>query len=101
MLVGQGVPAPRPHFVIRDETGLFVARVDLAYPEAMLVIEYDSVEHHTGTLAHHRDGARRDAITDLGYALLVATAADLQDRAVRLTASVRRHLSNPLRGCVT
>ncbi len=92
LLVRQGLPAPVHQYVIRDETGGFVARVDLAYPDARLVIEYDSVEHHTGTAAHYRDAARRNAISDLDYTVLVATGADLKDRANRLAASVRRHL---------
>jgi hypothetical protein len=90
MLVRQGLPAPRHQFVVRDDSGAFVARVDLAYPESMIVIEYDSVEHHTGTAAHIRDSARRDAIGDLGYSVLTATSADLKDDGARIAASVRR-----------
>ena len=90
MLVRQGLPAPQHQFVVRDAAGGFVARVDLAYPEWMVVIEYDSVEHHTGTRAHLRDSARRNAIADLGYTVLTATAADLKDRGARLARSIRR-----------
>jgi very-short-patch-repair endonuclease len=93
MLVRQGLPAPQHQFVIRDATGRFVARVDLAYPEWMVLIEYDSVEHHTGTPAHIRDSARRNAIGDLGYAVLTATSADLKDRGARLAESIRRRRS--------
>jgi very-short-patch-repair endonuclease len=92
MLVRQGLPTPVHQFVVRDRVGGFVARVDLAYPDAMVVIEYDSVEYHTGTAAHYRDAARRNAISDLDYTVLVATGADVKDRANRLAASVRRHL---------
>jgi hypothetical protein len=90
MLMRQGLPAPVHQLVIRDESGAFVARVDLAYPEWMIVIEYDSVEHHSGTAAHIRDSTRRDAIGDLGYAVLTATSADLKDRGARIAASVRK-----------
>ena len=93
MLVRQGLPAAQHQFVIRDAAGGFVARVDLAYPEWMVVIEYDSVEHHTGTPAHIRDGARRNAIGDLGYAVLTATSADLKDRAARIAKSIRQRRS--------
>lgn len=93
MLVRQGLPAPQHQFVIRDAAGGFVARVDLAYPEWMVVIEYDSVEYHTGTTAHIRDSARRDAIGDLGYAVLTATSADLKDRGARVAGSIRRRRS--------
>ena len=56
----------------------------------MIVIEYDSVEHHTGTAAHIRDSTRRDAIGDLGYTVLTATVADLRDRGERLAGLIRR-----------
>lgn len=90
LLVRQGLPAPQHQFVIRDAPGAFVARVDLAYPDWMIVIEYDSVEHHTGTRAHVRDSTRRDAIGDLGYAVFTATYADLKDRGERLATLIRR-----------
>jgi hypothetical protein len=90
MLVRQGLPAPVHQFVVRDELGGFVARVDLAYPGWMIVIEYDSVEHHTGTTAHIRDSARRDAIGDHDYAVLTATVADLRDRGERLAGLIKR-----------
>ncbi len=93
MLVRQGLPAPQHQFVIRDAAGGFVARVDLAYPAWMVVVEYDSVAHHTGTPAHLRDSARRNTIGDLGYAVLTATSADLKNRGTRLAGSIRRRRS--------
>ena len=93
MLVHHGLPAPQHQFVIRDAAGGFVARVDLAYPDWMVVIEYDSVEHHTGTTAHVRDSARRNAIGDLGYAVLTATSADLKNRGARIADSIRQRRS--------
>jgi len=90
MLVRQGLPAPVHQYVVRDATGGFLARVDLAYPDWMVVIEYDSVQHHTGTVAHVRDSARRDAIGDLDYTVLTATVADLRDRGDRIAGLIRR-----------
>jgi hypothetical protein len=90
LLVQQGLPAPVHQYVIRTDDGVFVARVDLAYPEWRLVIEYDSVEHHTGTAAHIRDSKRRDALGDLDHVVLTATVADLRDRGERLSGLVRR-----------
>jgi hypothetical protein len=37
-----GLPAPVPQFEIFDQ-GRFVARVDFAYPDERIVIEYDSL----------------------------------------------------------
>jgi hypothetical protein len=51
------------------------------------------VEHHTGTRAHIRDSARRDAIGDLGYTVFTATHADLKDRGERVATLIRRRRS--------
>jgi hypothetical protein len=90
LLVRQGLPAPVHQFVVRDAAGGFVARVDLAYPDWMIVIEYDSVEHHTGSAAHIRDSTRRDAIGDQHHTVLTATVADLRDRGERIAGLIRR-----------
>ena len=47
--------------VIRHN-GEFIARVDAAYPELRIAIEYDSYEHHTGKQAIVRDNDRRNVL---------------------------------------
>jgi hypothetical protein len=88
-LMENGLPAPVHQYVVRDMTNRFVARVDLAYPEFGVVIEYDSVLHHTGKVALERDSVRRNALTSLGLSVVTATGVDLRDRARRLSAQVR------------
>jgi very-short-patch-repair endonuclease len=87
-LVANGLPAPVHQHVVRNARNRFVARVDLAYPDHGVVLEYDSATHHTGTIALERDNARRNAMTSLGLLVVVATAADLRDRARRLSAQI-------------
>jgi very-short-patch-repair endonuclease len=43
----EGVPPPVRQFRVVDEGGVFVARVDLAWPDLGLFIELDG-EHHAG-----------------------------------------------------
>jgi len=88
-LVEQNLTRPHLQYVVRDAAGDFVARVDLAYPDDRILIEYESFEHHTGTLALVRDSARRNALIELGFVVLSATVADVRDGARRLAASVR------------
>lgn len=88
-LVESGLPAPVHQHVVRDQANRFVARVDLAYPDHGIVIEFDSAAHHTGKIALERDSTRRNAMTSLGLMVITATAADLRDRARRLTKQVR------------
>jgi very-short-patch-repair endonuclease len=89
-LLRHGLPAPTLQYEVRAPSGEFVARVDLAYPEWRILIEYDSFEHHVGKLALVRDGVRRNALQELGFTVLTATAFDVRDSARRLAASIRR-----------
>lgn len=88
-LVRHGLPRPTLQYEVRTPSGEFAARVDLAYPDSRILIEYDSFEHHVGKLAFVRDGARRNALQELGYTVLTATAVDVRDGARSLASSVR------------
>jgi hypothetical protein len=89
-LVRQGLPEPTVQFEVRDADGRLAARCDLAYPEWRIVIEYDSVQEHTGRSALLRDSARRNAITALGFTPVVATVDDLRNRCVQLASVIRQ-----------
>jgi hypothetical protein len=89
-LVGQGLPEPEVQFVVRDSDGQLVARCDLAYPQWRIVIEYDSVQEHTGRAALLRDSARRNAISALGFTTVTATVDDVKNKATRLASVIRR-----------
>ena len=84
-LVGQGLPNPAFQYEVHDADGRFVARTDLAYPDARVLVEYDSYLHHSGKVALDRDSARRNRLVGLRYSVITATPADLRDRAHRLS----------------
>jgi very-short-patch-repair endonuclease len=88
LLRQRGLPTPRRQHVIRRGDA-FVARVDLAYPQWKIAIEYDSIEHHSGAEALLHDSARRNAILAAGYVALVATVSDISDRCERLARTIR------------
>lgn len=78
VLVRAGLPRPEVNHVIRDPaTGAFVARVDLAWPDARLVVEYDG-DHHREQAQWGRDLRRRERLEALGWTVVVLTAADLR-----------------------
>ncbi len=87
----RGLPDPVLQFDICDGPH-FVARVDAAYPERRLAIEYDSYEHHSGRGQHERDLARRNRIQALGWQVFHATAADVRD-PTDLVAAIRTALA--------
>ncbi|GAB3311382.1 hypothetical protein GCM10027451_23260 [Geodermatophilus aquaeductus] len=67
-----------PQYTVRDAGGNFVARVDLAFPEHRLAVEYDGAWHaEAGQLG--RDRQRLNRLTAAGWRVVFVTAADLRD----------------------
>ena len=88
VLRDHGLPEPQRQFVIRRD-GCFIARVDLAYPQWRIAIEYESFEWHLGAEAIVHNSARRNAIVGERWAVFSATAADIRAEGVRLCRAVR------------
>ncbi len=61
-----GLPEPVTQHEIWQGAS-FIARVDLAYPDARIAIEYDSDEFHTGRCATLRDRDRRHRLITAGW----------------------------------
>jgi len=86
-----GLPYPVAQHTVRDTEGQFVGRVDFAYPELKIALEYDSYQEHVGNRPHVRDNRRRNALLGLGWAVLVATAEDVgRGKGGAFASEVRR-----------
>lgn len=82
---------PVPQYVVREAEGRFVARVDLAFPECRVAVEYDGAWHgRPGELA--RDRRRHNALVAAGWTVVHVTAADMHEPD-RVVASVAALLS--------
>jgi very-short-patch-repair endonuclease len=80
-----------PQFTVRNASGDFVARVDLAFPEHRVAIEYDGAWHgEPGQFA--KDRRRLNALVAAGWTVVHVTAADLRD-AEELIARIRALLA--------
>src|SRR5207244_5999436 len=44
LIIARGLPQPQRQYEIRSTRGTFIARPDLAYPDARLYIEFDSTK---------------------------------------------------------
>jgi very-short-patch-repair endonuclease len=76
-LVLAGLPRPRTQYVITRD-GRFVARVDLAWPEFRIAIEYDGMWHHDPA-QFHRDRRRLNQILGEDWLVLHVTARRLRE----------------------
>lgn len=83
-----GFPEPVPQYEIYSGRE-FVARVDAAYPQWRIAIEYDSDEYHAGRLAHRRDNARRTKIAAAGWFPIAATYEDIKVGGATMCAAIR------------
>jgi len=83
-----GLPVPERQYVIRDEAGRFVARVDFAWPRAKVVLEYDGERHH-GPRRWLLDDERQIRVESLGWRVERSDRDDLRPSATRLPAILR------------
>jgi hypothetical protein len=89
VLRAHGLPEPVTQHEIRDR-GRFVARVDAAYPELRIALEYESVDWHTGKAALLRDSARRNAIVAAAWMPVAVTVDDLRSGGDRVCNDILR-----------
>ena len=75
--IRSGLPAPVPQFVVLDGDE-FLGRVDLAWPEQRLVVEYEGA-YHFDDLQIRRDDRRYDRLVAAGWRVIRLSAADLRD----------------------
>lgn len=87
-LVLAGLPAPVTQFVI-ERDGRFVARVDLAWPQWKIAIEYDGLWHHDDE-QFHRDRQRLNRLVGEDWLVLHLTAKRFKDDFPTFLAEVRR-----------
>jgi very-short-patch-repair endonuclease len=85
-----------PQFTVRDAVGTFVARVDLAFPEHRLAIEYDGAWHGERD-QFAKDRRRLNRLVVAGWTVLHVTAADLRNPEA-LVARVEALLASPIAG---
>ena len=90
VLVLAGLPRPQAQVTLRTESGVFLGRPDLFYPEHRLAIEYDGATHRDSLAADNR---RQNRLVDAGYRLLRFTAADVLDSPASVVELVRRSLA--------
>ncbi|PYC76028.1 hypothetical protein C7C45_02720 [Micromonospora arborensis] len=89
-LVLAGLPRPQTQWVVADQ-GRFVARLDLAWPELKVAVEYDGLWHNNPEQLH-RDRRRLNQLLGGEWLVLHVTAKRLRDDFDGFLAEVRAAL---------
>ncbi|MEU4675409.1 hypothetical protein [Micromonospora sp. NPDC023737] len=96
-LVLAGLPRPQTQYIVA-ESGRFIARLDLAWPEFKVAVEYDGLWHDDPE-QFHRDRRRLNRLLGNDWIVLHLTARRLRDDFAGFVAEVRAALrSRGLRG---
>jgi hypothetical protein len=77
LLVLAGLPEPVVNHPLRDDTGRVRYRLDLAYPQWRVAVEYDGRQHAENTAQWRWDVQRREDLDAEGWRLVVVLSGDL------------------------
>jgi hypothetical protein len=92
-MIDGGLPIPELQYEIIDGNGE-LRRVDFAWPEQCVAVEYDGLDWHSGSDAMRRDRRRQAALQDVGWIVIAIVFDDVRYRAwefvARIDAQLRR-----------
>lgn len=86
-----GLPEPVTQYEVWQGAS-FVGRVDAAYPDARIAIEYDSDEFHSGRAPTRRDRARRHELVAASWLPIDVGPADLRAGGTLACAAISQAL---------
>jgi hypothetical protein len=86
-----GVPMAELQYVIRDMYGR-EWRVDFAWPKAMVVAEYDSIEWHANPDAWRHDKIKSARLQECGWLTIPMVIDDVRKYPADLVARINGHL---------
>ena len=88
-ILDAGLPTPQIQVVVTLPDG--IRRIDLAYPERRIGIEYDGQDFHSGDGSLGRDRERHNSLITAGWTMIYLTAADVYlnpDRSLSLLSTL-------------
>lgn len=89
------LPAPTPQVVVRFRG--VERRLDLAWPQWRIGLDYDSTQWHTGIDAATRDNPRHNWLADQGWQMFYATSAQVYRGPEQFTEPIRRAITRAQR----
>jgi hypothetical protein len=90
-MIDGGLPTPRLQFEVVDGNGE-LRRLDFAWPEQRVAVEYDGLDFHSGPDAMRRDRTRTAALLDVGWVVIAIVFEDVRYRAWEFVARIDTQL---------
>jgi hypothetical protein len=90
-MIDGGLPIPELQYEVIDGNG-DRRRLDFAWPEQRVAVEYDGLDWHSGPEAMKRDRKRAMALLDVGWVVIAIVFEDVRHRAYDFVARVDAQL---------
>jgi hypothetical protein len=90
------LPRPEPQWVIRNRIGVEMFRLDFAYVQLKLAVEYDGAAFHSSPEQRERDRVRRQYLSRLGWTFVVLRKEQVFGTCPQTVALVRRGIDEAL-----
>jgi hypothetical protein len=90
-MIDGGLPIPELQFEIIDGNGE-LRRVDFAWRDARVAVEYDGIDWHSDPEAMRKDRKRRAALEDVGWIVISIVFEDVRRRPWEIIARIDAHL---------
>ena len=94
-ILAAGLPRPIRQYEVRTPSGKLIARIDDAFPDALIGIEFQSFRWHATRRAFERDQARTATLVEMGWRMYPATQASLRNHCRTMCNWLRRELRLP------
>lgn len=98
LMLRAGLPVPETNVDVVDDSGAWLARPDLAYPELKIAIEYDGDHHRTDKRQWRRDRFRDERMRDAGWIVITLTADDVLRYPQRTVERIRAYVATRFAG---
>lgn len=94
VMTDAGLPEPVLQYGVIDRAGR-VWRLDFAWPECMVAVEYDGFEWHSSPEQLRRDRQKRAALQELGWRTIYVVSDDVRRRPVDMVRQIDAQLRQP------
>jgi hypothetical protein len=91
VFIDGGLPTPELQYEIVDRCG-DLWRVDFAWPDAMVVAEYESMEWHANSEALKHDRIKTSRLQECGYCVIPIVVDDVRKKPFDLVGRIFNHL---------
>ena len=90
-MIDGGLPIPELQYELVDGNGQ-LRRLDFAWPQLRVAVEYDGMDWHSGPDAMRRDRERHAALQDVGWVVIAIVFEDVRYRSWDFVARINSQL---------